>query len=41
MIGIYQANVVIPPNLPADDYPLVITVAGSPSAPALISVGGN
>lgn len=38
-IGLYQANLAVPATLAPGDYPVVITVAGVPSVPAILSVG--
>jgi hypothetical protein len=39
-VGLAQANITVP-NLPAGDYPLILTVAGIQSTSALISVAGT
>jgi len=39
LVGVYQANLVAPLDLAAGDHPVIITVAGAPSPPALIAVG--
>jgi uncharacterized protein (TIGR03437 family) len=36
--GVSQANLVVPGGLPAGNLPLVLTVAGAPSAPAAVSI---
>ncbi len=38
LVGIYQANLVVPAELTSGDQPVVITVAGASSAPALLAV---
>ena len=40
-VGLAQANVVIPDDLPSGDYPLVLTVGGLVSTSAFISVSGQ
>jgi uncharacterized protein (TIGR03437 family) len=40
-VGLAQANIQIPSDLPAGDYPLVLTVGGLESISAIISVSGD
>ncbi len=40
-VGLAQANIQIPSDLPSGDYPLVITVGGLESISAVISVSGD
>jgi len=38
-VGLAQANIVVPANLPNGDYPLVVTIGGVASKGATISIG--
>jgi uncharacterized protein (TIGR03437 family) len=37
--GLYQANLVVPAELSPGDHPVVLTVSGTPSEPAVVAVG--
>ncbi|MBX9601935.1 MAG: N-acetylmuramoyl-L-alanine amidase [Bryobacteraceae bacterium] len=37
-LGLYQANLIVPEDLEAGDHQLILTVAGVPSLPALVTV---
>lgn len=39
LVGVYQANIVVPADLRAADYPIAFTVNGGTSRSATISVG--
>ncbi len=41
MTGVYQANLLVPQDAPAGDQPLVITVSGTASEPALVSIAAS
>jgi uncharacterized protein (TIGR03437 family) len=40
-VGVYQSNLLVPADLAAGDYDLVITVSGASGLPAKVSVGGK